>query len=291
MGPRSRRLRVVSLLVVALVGCASLPDAPCLVGRTETSAWLLQLRPSSSLPEGCPQGQQYQLLAASQYATPGVLEPNHVVFQLIGSSVEPVEGAQASGVFESVRAPPGSDVCTVMALTPATDDGATPVNAPGAVGATTYRLSAMEVLSDVLHRGTELQATASVDYGIPGCSDLGYVAQGVFPVTPCLDDSICLPDAVATDLPPPAGRGLGSGLASDVRAFCNKDPALLDNPEIGFLLGAIFGAGRDAYVDADGNAHDVGVCFLAEPFPSLCPDGATLSTSGPCVVGPGSNPH
>jgi hypothetical protein len=37
--------------------------------------------------------------------------------------------------------------------------------------------------------------------------------------------------------------------------------------------------------------HDVGVCFLSEPFPSLCPAGSTLSTSGPCVVGPGSNPH
>ena len=50
--------------------------------------------------------------------------------------------------------------------------------------------------------------------------------------------------------------------------------------------------GRDAYQDPnDGSLHDVGVCFFSEPYPSLCPAGSSLSTSGPCVVGPGSNPH
>lgn len=279
-----------ALLLPALVGCPALPEPPCLVGRSETSAYVVQLRPSGAVPAGCPQGQQYQMLAASQYATPAASDPNTVTFQPIGSSVDPPSGAQASGVFESLLTPPGSDVCTITTFTPATDDGATPVEAPMPVGATTYVFSEMRVLSDAAHRGNQFQARATVDYGIAGCAGLTYVAQGVFPVTACLDDTICLPDPVATDVPPPAGRGLGSGLTRDYRAFCNKDPALLDNPEVGFILG-LFGAGRAAYTDPDGNVHDVGVCFLAEPFPSLCPPGSTLSTTGPCIVGPGSNPH
>jgi hypothetical protein len=159
----------------------------------------------------------------------------------------------------------------------------------------------MQVLSDVKHQGSQLQATAMVDYGIPGCPALQYVAQAGYPITPCLDDLICLPIAVTNDVPPPAGRGLGSQLPLDNRAFCNLDPALLDNLEVtGLLSSGLAGfdyalqspiaVGRGAYQDSSG-AHDVGVCFFSEPFPSLCPSGSTLSTSGPCVVGPGSNPH
>jgi hypothetical protein len=93
---------------------------------------------------------------------------------------------------------------------------------------------------------------------------------------------------VATALPPPAGRGRGSGLTPDYRAFCNLDPALLDNLAVASMLGV----GREMYEDPnDGSLHDVGVCFLSEPYPSLCPPGSTLSTLGPCLVGPGSNPH
>src|SRR5262249_34162191 len=180
--------------------------------------------------------------------------------------------------------------CSLHTCAAATDDSATPVNAPSAVGPTTYAFTGMEVLSDAAHRGRQFQTRAVVDYGVPGCEALAYVAQAVFPITPCLNDSICRPEQVATDLPAPAGRGIGSQIAPDHRVFCNLDPALLDNPAIGALLG-FFGAGRGAYSDPQGKAHDVGVCFFSEPFPSLCPAGSTLSTSGPCVVGPGSNPH
>jgi hypothetical protein len=277
--------------LVLLAGCPGNPDGPCLVGRSdEYSAYLVQLRPQGTFPSECPQGQQYQLLTASQYSDPPFDEPTRVVFQLLGSAVDPPSGAQASGKFTTLLAPASSRVCTIPTLSPATDDSATPVEAPSAVGPTTYTFSEMELLSDAAHRGRQFQARAVVDYGIPGCNALTYVAQAVFPVSPCLNDSICLPEQVATDLPPPSGRGLGSQLAPDYRVFCNLDPALLDNEEIGELLG-FFGAGRGAYKDPQGRRHDVGVCFLSEPFPSLCPAGSTLSTSGSCVVGPGSNPH
>ena len=101
-------------------------------------------------------------------------------------------------------------------------------------------------------------------------------------MTPCLDDSVCLPDPVVTEVFAPAGRGGGSGLNRDYRSFCNLDPALLDNPEMASLLAHL--SGREAYTDDQGN-HDVGICFLSEPFPSLCPPDSSLSITGPCVVG------
>jgi hypothetical protein len=84
----------------------------------------------------------------------------------------------------------------------------------------------------------------SWDYAIPGCTALEYLAQGVYPMTPCVDDSICLPDPVVTEVIAPAGRGGGSGLSRDYRAFCNVDPALLDNAEMASLLSDEVSAGE-----------------------------------------------
>ena len=282
-----RALRLVIVVGFIALGCPTLPEAPCQVGIPAVTPYLVQLRPLESLPEQCPQGQQYQVLTASMYRPPESSGPATVVFMPPLSTVEPPSAAQALGRFETFRAP-ASGVCRVDTLTPATDDAATPTNAPVPVGAVTYSLSDMLVLSDTAHQGTQFQANVVVDYGIPGCNSLKYVAQGVVPVTGCLNDSVCLPEVVATEPWAPAGRGIGSGLPLDNRAFCNLDPALLDNSEVTSLLGV----GREAYEDPnDGSLHDVGVCFYSEPFPSLCPSGSTLSTSGPCVVGPGSNPH
>jgi hypothetical protein len=283
------------LLAMALLGCETLPEAPCAVGVSENAAgYLVQLRPQGMLPSGCPQGQQYQFLVASQYLELGSDAPNSIVFQFLGSSI-PDGGSQAFGKFTTLLAPPSSSVCSVETLTPATDDNATPVNVPAEPVPTTYRFSDLQVLSDVAHQGNQFQAKALLDYGIAGCRGLEFVAQAVFPTRNCLNDSICLPEQIATDIKPPAGRGLGSGLSPDYRAFCNLDPALLDNLEVTSLLAGFpffLSVGRDAYRDpTDGSLHDVGICFFSEPFPSLCPSGSTLSTSGPCVVGPGSNPH
>jgi hypothetical protein len=290
---RARLPLTLGLGLLAL-GCEN-AAGPCQVGPIDYfSPYLVQLRPRGSLPAECPQGQQYQVLFASVYGTPGSTDPISVAFQFPLSRVDPASGAQAQGRFNTLLAP-SSGVCTIDALTPATDDAATPTNAPNPVGATTYAFSSMEVHSDAVHQGKQLQARAVVDYGIPACSGLEYVAQAVFPLTPCLNDSVCLPDAVLTDLPPPAGRGYGSSLNPDYRVFCNRDPALLNNEEVVSVLGGrpdFLTVGPDAYHDPnDGSLHDVGVCFFSEPFPSLCPAGSTLSTSGPCVVGPGSNPH
>ena len=284
-----RFLLVVGGVPLVLLACAALSEAPCLVGLSDSqSPYLVQLRPAETIPAACPQGQQYQVLWASMYPTYGKTDPPpEVAFQLAGSMVNPPSGAQATGRFATFFTPPGSNVCTIPELTPATDDSATPVNAESDAGLSTYTFSEVKVLSDALHQGGEFEATAVVDYGIPGCPALHYVAQAVFPITPCLDDAICLPAPIPNDLPSPAGRGLGSLLPADNRVFCNLDPALLGNTEIANYLG--IGAG--AYVDGDGGVHDVGVCFFSEPFPSLCPAGSTLSTTGPCVVGPGSNPH
>jgi hypothetical protein len=192
---------------------------------------------------------------------------------------------------------PHSNVCTIPSMTKAGDDSVTPVKTPTPIGTATYTFSQVEVLADAPHRGNQFQARAVVDYGIPGCSALEYVAQGVFPITPCVDDSICLPQPVATDVPPPAGRGFGSQLSQDYRAFCDLDPALLDNPEVTSVLSYLSSifyevhVGRVAYAPDGGTPQDVGVCFLSEPFPSLCPSGSVLSGTGSCVVGPGSNPH
>jgi len=284
-----RFVPLVGGVSLVLLACAALSEPPCLIGLSDSrSPYLLQLRPAETIPAGCPQGQQYQVLWASMYPTYGKTDPPpEVAFQLAGSMVDPPSGAQATGRFATFFTPPGSDVCTIPELTPATDDGVTPVDSESVAGLTTYTFSEMKVLSDALHQGGQFEAAAVVDYGIPGCPALHYVAQAVFPITPCIDDSICLPDPVPNAALPPAGRGLGSLLPADNRAFCNLDPALLDNLEVASFLGT----GRGAYVDADGGAHDVGVCFFSEPFPSQCPPGSRLSTTGPCAVGPGSNPH
>ena len=284
-----RPVVVVGCIGAMLLACPGLPEPPCIIGRSESfSPYLVQLRPAESIPAGCPQGQQYQVLWASMYPTYDKPEPPPLVtFQLAGSMVDPPEGAQATGRFTTFLTPPGSDVCTIPELTPATDDSATPVDAVTAGGPTTYTFSEVKVLSDANHQGSQLEGDVVVDYAISGCPPLRYVAQAIFPITYCLDDSICLPDPVPNDPPSPEGRGLGSLLPADYRAFCNFDPALLDNSEIASILGT----GRNAYPLPDGGMHDLGVCFLSEPFPSLCPAGSTLSTTGPCVVGPGSNPH
>ena len=275
-------------LIVLLAGCASQPDAACLIGLSEFgAAYLVQLRPYGPFPSQCPQGTQYQMVFAQRYAAYLSESPATVVFFLAGSGVTPLAGAEASGEFTSFRISPPSDVCTIPGMTPAIDDSATPVNAATPVGPTTYTFFDVRVLSDAAHRGNQFEARAVVDYGIPGCGSLEYVAQAVYPMTQCLNDSVCLPDPVVTEMAAPAGRGVGSGLNRDYRAFCNLDPALLDNPEIASLSGA----GREAYEDDQGDLHDMGICFLSEPFPSLCPPGSSLSTTGPCIVGPGSNPH
>jgi hypothetical protein len=280
-------------LIVLVAGCASQPDAACLIGLSESGAYLLQLRPNGPFPSQCPQGTQYQMVFAQRYAAYLSESPATIVFFLAGSS--PVAAAEASGEFTSFRVAPPSDVCTIPQMTPALDDRATPVNAATPVGPTTYTFSDVRVLSDAEHRGNQFEARALVDYGIPGCGSLEYVAQGVYPMTPCRNDSVCLPDPVGTEVAAPAGRGNGSQLNRDYRSFCNLDPALLDNPELASPPGpeedSLSGAGRDKHTDDQGNLYDVGICFLSEPFPSLCPPGSTLSTTGPCVYGPGSNPH
>lgn len=296
--------RLTSLVCLALLaGCPGNPDPPCLVGRSdEFSAYLVQLRPQGALPAECPQGQQYQVVTASQYGVPQGDAPTPVTFSLPGPFLlagEPPDSALASGTFTTFLTPADGS-CMVPTLTPAVDDQATPVNAPTPTGAATYTFSEMQVLADAPHRGREFQAKALVDYGIPGCGALQYQAQAVFPITPCLNDSICLPDQVSTAPPAPAGRGLGSQIAPDQRVFCNLDPALLGNTEVTTLLSIYaqiltgnfdFQVGRDGYTDEQGQTHDVGVCFFSEPYPSLCPAGSSLSTSSPCIVGPGSNPH
>jgi hypothetical protein len=283
---------LLSLAIALLVaGCGEIAQPECLIGRSDSSSgYLVQLRPSGPLPSGCPPGQQYQVASAGRYSNYGSEDPATVVFQL-GASMG--SGGQASGKFTSFRMTAPSNVCTIASMTSAIDDSVTPVGALTPVGTATYTLSEVEVLADALHRGNQFQARALVDYDASGCLRLEYVAQGVFPITPCINDSICLPLPVATDVPPPAGRGYGSQLSEDYRAFCNMDPALLDNSEVTSVLSNLFGlnTGRGAYTDDAGVDHDVGICFLSEPFPSLCPQGTSLSTSGPCVVGPGSNPH
>jgi hypothetical protein len=156
------------------------------------------------------------------YPTHGKSDPPpSVTFQLAGSAVAPPSGAQATGRFTTYLTPPGSDVCTVPELSPAIDDGATPVNAPTAVGRTTYTFSEMNVLSDAAHRGNQFEANAVVDYGIPGCAGLQYVAQAVFPMTPCLDDSICLPTQFRTTCPSPRVAGWAHS--------CHRTPRLLQS--------------------------------------------------------------
>lgn len=293
--PQNRWHYVAFGLSVFLAGCGSQPDAPCLIGLSEGGPYLVQLRPEGSFPSQCPQGTQYQMVSAQRYAAYLSESPATIVFYLTGSRATPPAVAEASGDFTSFRISPSSDVCTIPRMTPALDDSATPVDAGMPVGPTTYTFSDVRVLSDAAHRGNQFEARAVVDYGIPGCGSLEYVAQGVYPMTTCLYDSVCLPDPVVTDVFAPAGRGLGSGLNPDYRSFCNLDPALLDNPEMASPPGpeepSLSGAGHDKYKDDQGNLHDVGICFLSEPFPSLCPPDSSLSTTGPCVVGPGSNPH
>jgi len=300
--PKTQRsLLVGTVSALAVLGCSDQPDAPCLVGPNDSSAYLVQLRPIATFPEQCPQGTQYQMIYAHQYTPYGSTDPGTIVFHLAGSQVKPPSGAEAVGKFSAFQITPPSNECNMAEMTPALDDSVTPANAPAPVTSATYRLSDVRVLSDTAHRGNQFEAAAVVDYGVAGCTDVHYTAQAVFPIATCVDDWICLPDAVATDIPSPGGRGLGSGLSADYRAFCNLDPALIDNPEMRFSMTTLFEQypltrpgvppGRGAYTDPQGNKHDVGVCFLADPFPSLCPPGSTLSKSGPCVVGPASNPH
>jgi hypothetical protein len=273
--------------------CGGQPDAPCVVGLVDSfeplSTYLVQLRPGAPLPAECPQGTQYQLIHAQRYAKYRSEDPATVVFQPAGSTVEPPSRAQASGTFTSFRIVPPSNVCVIPQMTPATDDSATPLEGPEPV-VTTYTFSDVQVLSDTAHQGNQFQARAIVDYELPGCTETEYVAQGVFPLTPCIDDTICLPEAIVTAIPSPGGRGLGSQLSPDYRAYCNQDPALLGNKEIATLLKDLE-IWPEEYLDAQGDPQGIGICFLSEPFPSLCPTGSTLSQTGPCVVGPGSNPH
>ena len=111
----------------------------CLVGLSDSqSPYLVQLRPAETIPAACPQGQQYQVLWASMYPTYGKSDPPpEVAFQLAGSMVNPPSGARATGRFATFFTPPGSNVCTIPELTPATDDSATPVNAESDAGLST----------------------------------------------------------------------------------------------------------------------------------------------------------
>lgn len=287
--------RPLGILLVGsiLTGCSDLPDPPCLVGHSDFSPYLVQLRPQGPIPADCPQGPQYQVLVATQFSDFGTDHPQTAIFQFLGSGVLD-GGAQAQGEFTTLLVPSADGACVIETLSSASDDSATPVGSSAEVVATTYTFSGMRVLSDAEHRGNQFEARTIVDYELAGCTQLEYVAQAVFPIRRCLNDSVCLPEAVVTDVDPPAGRARGSLLTPDYRAFCNLDPALLDNVEVVQVLRGFYGQriGRDVYKNPnDGTLHDVGVCFLSEPFPSLCPAGSTLSTSGPCVVGPGSNPH
>src|SRR5262249_16075538 len=188
----NRRLPFWLPVAAICLGCETLPEAPCSLALAELGmSYLVQLRPQETLPSVCPQGQQYQVMVASQYFELGTDAPSRVVFQPLGSGV-PDGGSQALGEFTTLRTPPSSDVCTVETLTPATDDSATPLNSSQDLVPTTYRFSEMQVLSDAAHSGNQFQAKATVDYDIPGCTGLKFEAQGVSPTRTCLNDLICL---------------------------------------------------------------------------------------------------
>src|SRR5262249_28070427 len=142
--------------------------------------------------------------------------------------------ADAVGQFGTFRMVSADNACSIGSMSPAVDDSVTPVNAVAPPGSTTYTLSEVKVLSDAAHRGNELEGRALVDYAIPGCPVIEYVAQGIFPLIGCGADADCLPES--------------TGLFPDLRTFCNLDPALLDNVELVDLLGG----------------EATGLCFFSE---------------------------
>src|SRR5262249_31736517 len=96
-----RALPLVIALGPVTLGCSGLPDAPCQVGTAVVTPYLAQLRPVGSVPDQCPQGQQYQALTASVYRPLGSGDPATVVFTPPLSTVDPPSAAQALGRFET----------------------------------------------------------------------------------------------------------------------------------------------------------------------------------------------
>lgn len=141
------------------------------------------------------------------------------------------------------------DRCTVPTTSAASDTAFNPAG-------TSFKFSDLNFLEDSTAQGAAFQGKVEITAG--GCT-ANYVVTAMGPEVQCGSNDDCLP------VPNPAkGRYFSSGIAGSFHTFCD--------------LGT-------SATDWTGDPS-TGVCFFAEEFPSLCPDGEFEGEAGSaCPVG------
>ena len=288
------KTKLIGFLAVAGIaalasGCDTPSDVPsCLVGRGD---WVLKYTETDATPPSglCANraGDFVRIEKFQAFPQPGQAAPipNLAIkpralrgFQAAPDATIDQRTDDAFGAFTSVRAT--NNLCSVPTLTAASGT-AKSGNAFDLKGHDlNYQFANVTIFDDPAHAGTQLSAdlTLTVDtscvahYKVEGLYSINYgllqYVIGIGPA-PCLTDSDCSAYPQPVTDPAIALNPSGSGIAPDYAVHC--DVPLGQGIHIG-ILDDPYGVGilGDQMTDSAGNSHDVGACFLAKPFPSLC---------------------
>jgi hypothetical protein len=236
----------------SLTACStSIRENPCLIWLADNGPYILKYT-AKNPSDGCATtayfGGSYDLVNAQIYPQPDkstlALLPLNVVDAVGEDGMRDPAIKVATGVFDN-SGNATDDVCTVPTLSPAASSD----------GSVKYEFSNLSFIEDGATQGMAFKGDVKITADVLGActSELSFEALAWPYYSTCTQASDCIP------IPDPSqGRYVGFPLAPTIQTTCDKSQAAQDSLGLG---------------------ADEGVCFFANPYPSLCPDGSLAGDS------------
>jgi len=252
MNTRFLKLVLVVASATALSACStSIRDNPCLVWLADNGPYIVKFtakNPADTCHVAADKDGQVDTVAAQIYPQKDVTTIALLPYEVV--DVDPNTGLRsdavslATGTFDN-NGVAVDDACTVPTLTPSenTDTGVK------------YEYSNLSFIEDAATQGMAFKGDVKVTDGCT--SEFSFVALGWAYFTECSTGADCIP------IPDPsAGRFVGAPYSPTIQTKCDKSPEVVNT-----LTGD----------------PDLGVCFFANPYPSLCPEGS-LAGDANCPI-------
>jgi len=247
-------LKLVLVLgsATALSACStSIRDNPCLIWLADNGPYIVKYtakNPADTCGVAGALDGQFSTVSAQLYPQPGTTTLALLPYEVVEADADgfrPDTVKIATGVFDN-EGQAVDDACTVPTLTESSNSD----------GSTKFQFSNVSFIEDASTQGMAMQGDVTITAG--GCSsDFTFEALGWAYFTECASGADCIP------IPDPsAGRFVGAPYSPTIQTKCDKSPEVVNS-----LTGD----------------PDLGVCFFANPYPSLCPEGS-LAGDANCPI-------